>query len=313
MPRPANKRKTKPTVSIVGSGRLGTALARALFLSGYRIESVIARHSARARKAAALVGRATQALAANQLSLLPPSKIILIATPDDEIALTAQKLAALHEGSARGRTVLHTSGALSSDVLAPLAGRGFHVGSLHPLVSVSDPQSGYANLRGAFYCLEGDTAAAAVARNIVRDLKGQSFYIHSQNKPLYHAAAVMASGHVVALFELATEMLRECGLTPKNARLVLLPLLKSTLTNLSAAEPARALTGTFARGDLATVQRHLHALSNHKLADALAAYKLLGRRSLELAKSNAVEPLVLMKIRQALDSEGKNDSGTSKE
>lgn len=275
---------------------------------------MVARRSARARKAAALVGRGTQALAANQLSLLPPSRIILIATPDDEIAVTAQKLAALQKGPVRGRTVLHTSGALSSsDTLSDLAEMGFHVGSLHPLVSVSNSQTGSASLRGAYYCIEGDTAAAGVARTIVRDLKGQSFHIPSQSKPLYHAAAVMASGHIVALFVLAAEMLVECGLNPRSARRVLLPLLESTVDNLSASEPARALTGTFARGDLATVQRHLQALSTHKLADALAAYKLLGRRSLELARSNAVGPLVVMQIRKALESEGKTDSGRSKQ
>ena len=63
-----------------------------------------------------------------------------------------------------------------------------------------------------------------------------------------------------------------------------MPLLESTVANLSVSEPAKALTGTFARGDLVTVRRHLQALANNKgLGEALTAYKLLGRRSLELA------------------------------
>ena len=275
----------KPTVSIVGSGRLGTALAKALAGAHYEIEALVARQIGHARRAAALLGSPKIALSERDLSALPASKIILITTPDGEILKTAEGIAALGS-SPRGRTVLHTSGALAaSEVLAPLAAAGFATGSLHPLVSISEPRTGADKLHGAFYCVEGDGAASRVARSIVRDLQGHSFHLSSSFKPLYHAAAVMASGHVTALVSLATEMLVQCGLDEKTARRVLLPLLESTVANLSVAEPAAALTGTFARGDLVTLRRHLQALSNKRLTEALAAYKLLGRHSLELAKN----------------------------
>lgn len=278
------RKNNKPTVAIVGSGRLGTALAKALFDSHYKIEAVVARQIAHSRRAASLLGSPTLALSEKDLQRLPASKIILITTPDGEILKTAAKIAAL-KAPPRGRTVLHTSGALAaSEVLAPLAAAGFATGSLHPLVSISDPRTGSEKLRGAFYCLEGDATANRVARSLVKDLKGHSFHIDSNFKPLYHAAAVMASGHVTALIALATEMLVECGLDEKTARRVLMPLLESTVANLELAEPAKALTGTFARGDLDTVKRHLKALSSKRLSEALAAYKLLGRRSLQLAQ-----------------------------
>lgn len=298
----ALRRTTKrPTISIVGSGRLGTALARALFLSGYEIEAVVARRTARARRAAALLGRKTQPLAATDLHTLPASQVVFICTPDDDIEAIATRMAMSYKGPVRGRTVLHTSGALSSsEVLKPLAAKGFHTGSLHPLVSVSDPLVGASNLLGAFYCIEGDAAASRAARSIVKDLKGNGFHIPSRHKPLYHAAAVMASGHVVALFSLATEMLTHCGLDSKTARRVLLPLLESTVANLSASNSAQALTGTFARGDLATMQRHLAALSGKNFADALVAYKLLGRQSLKLAQER-LDPGIQKQLRRALD------------
>lgn len=300
MPKPAHKKKSKPSLSIVGSGRLGTTLAIVMSSAGYRIEAVVTRRRAGAKKAAALIGSATSALTANELDLLPPSKIVLIATPDDEIAHAAQRLAGTQRNRVRGRIVLHTSGALSSDVLEPLAAIGFQVGSLHPLVSVSDPRTGPTNLRGAFYCIEGDAAATRTARAIVRDLKGRSFTISSHNKPLYHAAAVMASGHVLALYDLATEMLAQCGLELGNALRVLLPLLQSTVSNLSRSNPARALTGTFARGDVATVRSHLQALSRGGLLEALEVYKLLGARSLRLAARNGLEPKLVEQIKRAL-------------
>ena len=278
-------RGSKPTVSVVGSGRLGTALAIALESSAYSILAVVAQHPSRARKAAALLRRSTLALSANQIEKLPHSDFILITTPDDSIADVARQLAVSQQGVARGRTVLHTSGALSSDVLLPLADTGFHVGSIHPLVSVSDARTGAKALRGAFYCVEGDKVALRVARSIVADLKGEGFSVSSDMKALYHAAAVMASGHFVALLDIAVEMLFACGLNKVRAREVLLPLMRSTVENLSNHEPARALTGTFARCDAATVQRHLAALRELESKDPLAAYILLGRRSVELART----------------------------
>jgi predicted short-subunit dehydrogenase-like oxidoreductase (DUF2520 family) len=295
----------------VGLGRLGQALAIALQSSQYRIQTLVARRATQARKAVALLtesaGRVDGVLSILQLGLrdlskLLPSDIILITTPDDAIEETARLLAINGKESGRDRVVFHTSGALSSEVLAPLAKAGFHTGSLHPLVSVSEPRAGAETLRGAFYCLEGDKTALRIARLMVEDLGGKSFSIQPERKALYHAAAVMASPHLVALFDLATEMLACSGVTKKSAREILLPLVESTVNNLKAMNSERALTGTFARGDVATVRRHLNALSGKRLAEALAVYELLGRRSVQLAKKNKVDPRRLAEIRKLLDS-----------
>ena len=106
----------------------------------------------------------------------------------------------------------------------------------------------------------------------------------------------MASGHVTALFDIAMEMLARCGLNERRARRVLLPLLKSTLENLYASDPAHALTGTFARADSATVRKHLAALRSSKMRDALAAYTLLGLRSLRLAQAAGARSDALREI-----------------
>ena len=295
----------KPSVSIIGPGRLGQALAIALRSLGYPIVAFVARHPAEARKAVRTFNKSAtpaQALGWDQLALLPATDLILITTPDDAIAEAAERLAAGEFGRARRRTVLHTSGALASDVLSPLFKAGFHTGSMHPLVSVSEPGAGAKALGGAFYCLEGDKTALRVARLIVEDLKGKSFSVRPENKALYHAAAVMASPHLVALFDLATEMLAACGVSKRSARQVLLPLVASTTKNLMAMNPEQALTGTFARGDIATVRRHLAALSRKGFAEALEVYRLLGLRSVQLAKKNKLDPQLLEQIRKLLNS-----------
>lgn len=295
--------RRKPSVSIIGAGRLGQALAIALQSSAYPILALVARRRQKAEKAAALLADPKlrpRALAANQMMDLPRTDLILIATPDDAIEETARRLAIYGVGQSR-RTVLHTSGALSSEVLAPLAAAGFQTGSIHPLVSISEPASGAEALRGAFYCLEGTRKAKVLAESIVRDLGGHSFSIKPESKALYHAAAVMASPHLVALFDLATEMLAACGLSKRNAQKILVPLLESTVNNLKISNSEKALTGTFARGDIATVRKHLRALSGKEFAQALEVYKLLGLRSVQLAQTNGLEPQAIRKLRKLLE------------
>ncbi|HKG97595.1 MAG TPA: Rossmann-like and DUF2520 domain-containing protein, partial [Pyrinomonadaceae bacterium] len=245
---PDAKRKQKPEVSIIGAGRLGTTLAVALAGNRYAIRSLVARRAQSARRAASFLGHLldsdVQVLAAKQLDALRPADVFLITTPDDQIAGVAEDLSGLGLPQA---TVLHTSGALSAETLAPLRQKRWHTGSIHPLISVSDTTNGDAALQGAFWSVEGDRAALRVAKAIVRDVGGKSFSIRSEDKPLYHAAAVMTSGNVVALFDVALEMLGQCGLTRKTARSILLPLIASTVRSLETKDPVQALTGTFSR------------------------------------------------------------------
>jgi predicted short-subunit dehydrogenase-like oxidoreductase (DUF2520 family) len=278
---PDKKRKEKPSVSIIGTGRLGTALALALAGDGYRIKSVVARQIKNARTAAALLDGKVETYVANQISRLPQADLFLISTPDDQIASVAAQLSRLDYDPRP--SALHTSGALSSDALAPLRAKGWSTGSVHPLISVSDAND---SIEGAFWSVEGDARAVRLGKALVHDLGGTSFSIRTADKPLYHAAAVMTSGNVTALFDVALEMLVACGLTRKTARQILQPLLVSTVHNLEIKDPAAALTGTFSRGDVETVKRHLAALKDHKLADALELYRLLGERSLKLTKKH---------------------------
>ena len=300
------------TVAIIGAGRLGSALAVALSESGYEIVALVSRRLAHARKSARALNTSPLALDATQLDLIPRADLVLFTTPDDQITEAATQFAqsltarasrprVRRAATAAAAVALHASGALASDALAPLRAHNFALGSLHPLVSISDAASSAKNLHGAFYCLEGDTPALRAARRIVRALDGHSFSVAARDKPLYHAAAVIASGHTVALFDLAATLLARCGLTPTRARQVLLPLLRSTLDNLYTRPPAQALTGSFARADTTTVRKHLAALRNTELPDALAIYALLGQRSLQLtARRGKADESALAEIARLL-------------
>jgi predicted short-subunit dehydrogenase-like oxidoreductase (DUF2520 family) len=312
--RQAQKRLT---ISIIGAGRLGTALGKALRRAGHRIELVVARRAANSRRAASLIGgdplsvSAPRLLAFNAAARvrLLRSDVVIISTPDDALPRIAQQLSqTFREGTPAEnrvgtRVALHTSGAISSEVLAPLRRSGLAVGSLHPLVAAAGSGASSNIFRGVHVCIEGNREAVSAASSIIRDIGGHSFTIDPNSKALYHAAAVMSAGHLVVLFDLAIEMLVECGLSARRAHQVLLPLLDSTAKNLSAKTTAQALTGPFARGDFETVKKHLKAIKVADIKDLGPLYALLGRRALRLRSTSSRNSEGLNRIAELVASQ----------
>jgi predicted short-subunit dehydrogenase-like oxidoreductase (DUF2520 family) len=295
------KTKRSNSLNIIGTGRLGTALGIALSKKGYDVIACVSRERKKAEQAARLIGKNVVPFSSKQLSQIPNSDLIFITTPDDVIEEVAEQLSEIYTTSNKPNFAFHTSGALSSKELQALKKQKISMGSLHPLISISDSVNGSELLCKAFYCIEGDKKAVVFADKIVSDLGGRSFSIKTKDKVLYHASAVMACGHLIALFDLSVEMLTNCGLNSLQARQSLLPLVQSTVDNLLISEPSKALTGTFARADLTTVEKHLTALRNSKLDEAMKAYILLGLRSLELARQNGKDEKTINQIKQMLD------------
>ncbi|PYX63193.1 MAG: hypothetical protein DMG78_32090 [Acidobacteria bacterium] len=189
------------SLAIIGAGRVGRALGRRLRELGWKIGAVVTRTEASARKAVRFIG-AGKACADLTRQILA-SRVILIATPDDHIAVVAQELARIGEEELRGRIVLHTSGAMDSTVLTPARGWGAKTASMHPLQSFSGVA--VPSLEGKVFTLEGETQAVRVAQRIARALGGSPVHISGNKKILYHAAAAMAAGHVLAVEEAATQ------------------------------------------------------------------------------------------------------------
>src|SRR5829696_9250128 len=242
------------SVSIIGIGRLGGALAIALHRAGFEIDQLIHRDPSTANFISDHLPSTVKTVEWSEALPGLGSDVVFIATADPDITSVAGHLKGRLK---QGAVVLHTSGSLSSASLSVLAGAGHSTGSMHPLVSVSDAVSGATSFPNAFFCVEGDDVAVATARSIVESLGGRAFSIDSAQKPLYHAAAVTASGHLVALIDISIEMLSKCGIETRTAKEILLPLITSTISNLQTQTPQRALTGSFARLDIDAVERHL--------------------------------------------------------
>lgn len=268
----------KPSIVVVGAGKVGSALALLLSKRGYRVIGVADRDLMAAK---ALAGELKAAVSVRPEEITGSAEIVFITTPDRVIARTAEEISA-KGGFSDGQLVFHTSGAHSAEELGAARRFGAAVASLHPLQSFAGVQMAIENLTGSYFALEGDAAALLVAEQIVKDLGGRSFTIAARDKPLYHAAACIASNYLVSLLHLATGLYGNFGLSRQEAFQALMPLVQGTISNIAQVGPAPALTGPIARGDGITVTGHMKALEEVGKQER-ELYRVLGLYTLNVA------------------------------
>ena len=246
------------TISIVGAGRVGRALGKRLRERGWRIGAVVTRSKSTSRAAVRAIGGGTprSRLTVDVLA----ADVILLATPDHALASVARALADIGGAECRGKIVLHTSATLDRSVLAPLARRGAATGSLHPMQAFGGRV--VPKLSGVIFAVEGDPKARRMARSIGRSLGGITVAISTRDKPVYHAAAVLAAGSAYPLMETGVQMLMRIGFTRARAMQTLLPLIRQIFHNIERIGPRAAWTGPLSRGDYAIVARHARALAS---------------------------------------------------
>jgi len=267
----------RPSFAVVGCGRVGGALGQLLKERGYPAAAVASRTPASAEK----LGRALGCPALPAGEAVRKAGLVFITTPDREIAPVSAALAA--QGAFRpGQVVAHTSGAHGADELKGVREAGALAVSIHPLQSFADVEGAKQSLPGSWFALEGDAGAMPLARQVVADLNGHAFTINAADKPLYHAAACIASNYLVSLMHLATGLYGRFGLSRAEAFQALLPLVQGTVNNIARVGPVAALTGPIARGDSSTVAGHLPALERAGAAEAFL-YRVLGLYTVKVA------------------------------
>lgn len=281
--------------ALIGAGRLGASLARALPRRLFDVTAVYDRNPAAARLCRRRLGRGRIVSSSARAATL--ADLILICVPDAAVAAVARELAAAPLDW-KGKIVLHTSGALSSRELAPLKQAGADVGSVHPAQSFAGPDTPPARFRGVSFAVEGDPRAAAAGKRLARGVGGRPFAIRAGDKAAYHAACSLASNMLVPLFDAACSVLEKTGMGPREAARVLLPLVRGTVENLEGPDRAGALTGPIARGDEETVRLHLDALKGRRREADL--YRLLGLRALELAEANGLDRRKIRRLARRL-------------
>ena len=241
------------SVRVVGPGRAGGALSSALTKVGWTVLAPVRHGDALAD-------------AAKDVDLL------LIATPDGAIGEVAASITPIET-----TVVAHLSGARGLEVLATHPLRA----ALHPLTSMPNAELGAERLaRGAWFALDASSdEAMTIVESVVTALSGRSFVVNDEHRVAYHAAAAIASNHVVALLGSAERVAASAGV-PLEAYL---ELVRATIDNIEDLGVVDALTGPIARGDWETVACHREAIDPLELAlyDALveAARRVVDSRT----------------------------------
>ena len=269
------RQKSRPsrdlTVSIVGAGNLGTALALTLPSAHCEVKFIAARNKALSSKASKALARKVNARLVELGKQPLDTNLVWITVPDDSIAQVARQLTGTQDW--KGRIVFHSSGALTSDELASLRATGARVASVHPMMTFV--RGSVPNMAGVAFAIEGDAAAVRAARAIVARLGGYAFPIKKQNKVLYHAFGSFASPLVIALMASLEQVAKAAGIKARDIKTVMLPLLEQTVRNYLKHDAASAFSGPLVRGDVATVRRHLKELK--KVPEAREVYVALAK------------------------------------
>jgi len=176
----------------------------------------------------------------------------------------------------KGKTVFHSSGALSSAELYILRQRGAAVASVHPMMTFV--HGSIPSLEGVPFVLEGDAAAVRLARGVVRNLGGEAFSISLDKKTQYHTWGGFTSPLLIALLITAERVALAAGLSTAGALRKMLPIVRQTLANYPRLGPAKAFSGPIVRGDAGVVRQHLKELK--KIPGAREVYMALARAGL---------------------------------
>lgn len=272
-------------VFVIGAGRAGRALGHAMHVGGV---DVVGMHGRRPG-AGITWGEWPAALAT--------ATVVLVTVRDGELDDVLRSLLSATLGA--NAVVLHASGNMEPPALDLLRASGHEGGTFHPLLPLTDPTRATEQLRRAWIGIDGDERARAVSRQLASAIGARVLEVPAGEKARYHAAAVIASNFPAVLLAMATRLLTLSGIQESSARGALRALLSAAAENLAVMEPATALTGPVARGDVSTVRAHLEALED--VPEMLEVYRALSREAITLAAEQGADAGRLQELRGVLD------------
>lgn len=266
------------SVAIVGAGAVGRSLAAAVEDSTNAVDVIISRTIESAKSLATELD--IDSYSTNLAECLT-ADLIVLCVPDKTIALVADILASFQSELA-GKTVLHTSGLETSNVLAKLREQGALVASFHPLQTFSRER--FSAFHKLPIAVEGTPAEEAVASAFAVDIGAVPFVLSAKQKSQYHLAASVLSNYSVVLAHLAQSILNEPGMPDLS---LFERLVDTTWANIFSKGPSESLTGPISRGDIGTVKRHLVYLDDSH-PEIGKAYRVLAASAASMAQGDGM-------------------------
>jgi predicted short-subunit dehydrogenase-like oxidoreductase (DUF2520 family) len=280
-------------LGFIGAGTVGTALAVLLNRKGYSVAAVYDINSTAADRFKASL-KACEILTSSQ-QIADAADLIFITTFDDAIERVANQVK-----WAKGKSVVHCSGADSTDILENARKVGANVGGFHPLQTFAGLQQAIENIPGSTFAIEAEEPLCTTLKDMAKALGGTCIQLKPNDKVAYHAAAVFASNYLVTLVKMSADLWRTFAIPTDQAIKALLPLMRGTLHNIETIGLPQCLTGPIARGDTGTIQKHLDDIAD-KTPSLLGPYKELGLQTIPIAlakgkidktQANAMETLI---------------------
>ena len=281
-----------PDISVIGTGGLGSALTRALTNKNIAIKSIFNRTKPKVRQLAESQKISIWDEFPASLEQLAPLTFITVS--DSAIEEIARKLSVLN-GDFSGRIFVHCSGHESAELLKPIKKHGGNIACFHPLqtfTAFSVPE----DFEEIYFSLQGDKEAYPVLKEIAQKLGAYCLEVSEQQKARLHLSATMASNYLTTLVNSALKVGEGDGISRQDIKQSLLPLVRTSLDNIEKQPPEEALTGAIKRGDVSTIEKHLHLLET--LPELKELYCVLGLHTVEMLTSSEKNELKnLNKIR----------------
>ncbi|MCH4889012.1 DUF2520 domain-containing protein [Acidaminobacter sp. JC074] len=248
-------------VSFIGAGHVGKALAK--YISNH-VDLVY--FNSRSKSSAEKACKYVNCLYGDLETLVNESDMIFITTSDNAISSVAKDLTSF---DVKGKTFVHTSGAMTSDELQELKALGAFTCSMHPLQTFSDTDKAVMDLKQAYFALEGDTDKLM---DLVSKTCNPYFILSKEQKNKYHLSACIFSNYLVTLMNYGSRILSSIGIEEEDGLKAMKPLIEATLSNIHLKGTEKALTGPIQRADTKTLEKHMTELDGLDLE----AYRLLG-------------------------------------
>jgi predicted short-subunit dehydrogenase-like oxidoreductase (DUF2520 family) len=282
-------------VGFIGAGTVGTALAIKLSECGYSVVAISDTNAGAAARFTHVVS--SSHIYPNNQEIADNVDIVFITTPDSVIPVVASSLR-----WQTGQSVIHCSGADSTDTLEPAKQQGAYVGAFHPLQTFASVTKAIENIPGSTFAIEAEEPLLSTLKDMVAALKCSWVIIEAKDKAAYHAAAVFVSNYLVTLVKLGTDLWKTFNVPPDRATAAMIPLLKGTLNNIANIGIPDCLTGPVARGDIGTVQKHLDTLGK-RTPDMVSTYRELGLKTIPIALAKGkIDELKAEELKEILRS-----------
>ena len=260
-----SKSRAFDRIGLVGAGRTGTALATAISAAGFQVAAVASRSGESATALARRIPGCSALPSSNEV--VGMCDVVLLTVPDDVITSVAAELP-----WREGQAAIHCSGALSLEVLEDARQRGAMVGGLHPYQTFPAALDATEWLPGSTFAIESSGDLAHWLEELVGRLGCRAVTVAAEDRPLYHAAAVMGCGFVATLLDTAGGLWETMGFPREEAMQAILSLATGTMHGIEAQGTRAAATGPITRGDSGTIRKHMEALAE-RMPEALPLYR----------------------------------------